>query len=147
MQLDPALPFHLLVPARLYDQMVAHAVAELPIECCGLLAGTVRDGIANVTQWLPLVNVLQSRDEFESEPKSLLAAHRTMRSTGSEIVAVYHSHPMAAPLPSRKDRERNYSEQVVSIIIGLNAAEPEVRAWWLTATAYRPAALTICQPS
>ena len=44
-----------------------------------------------------------------------------------------------APVPSRRDLERNYSEQVVNLIIGLAGGEPEVRGWWLTATDYREA--------
>lgn len=63
----------------------------------------------------------------------MLAAHKTMRATGTEVLAVYHSHPTSDPIPSRRDRERNYSEQIVNLIVGLKGAVPEVRTWWLTA--------------
>jgi proteasome lid subunit RPN8/RPN11 len=132
-------PFRLLIPADLYAAMLAHARAELPAECCGLLAGTVVDGVGRATQHFPLVNALSSPTEYESEPRSMLAAHKAMRASGTEILAVYHSHPMSDPVPSVRDRERNYSDQVVNIIIGLRGAEPDVRGWWLTATDHRVA--------
>jgi [CysO sulfur-carrier protein]-S-L-cysteine hydrolase len=136
-------PFRLVVPQAIYDAMLAHGKAELPAECCGLLAGTIADGIGRVTQNLPLVNTLTSPTEYESDPRSMLAAHKAMRASGTEVLAVYHSHPTSDPIPSQRDRERNYSEQVVNLIIGLRGHEPEVRGWWLTAEAGREAGWTV----
>lgn len=112
--------------------MLAHARAELPAECCGLLAGTIADGIGRATLHLPLVNALASPTEYESDPPSMLAAHKAMRASGTDVLAVYHSHPTSDPVPSRRDRERNYGENVVNLIVGMRTAEPEVRGWWLT---------------
>jgi proteasome lid subunit RPN8/RPN11 len=120
--------------------MVAHARAELPAECCGLLAGTAEGGVGRVTLHLPLVNALASPTEYESESRSLFAAHKAMRAAGAEVLVVYHSHPTSDPVPSRKDRERNYSEHVVNLIIGLRGPEPAVRGWWLAADGAREAA-------
>src|SRR5260370_2739731 len=36
-----SMPFRLRIPRNHYDAMVAQAMAELPNECCGLLAGLV----------------------------------------------------------------------------------------------------------
>lgn len=126
-------PFRLVIPRAIHDAVLAHARADLPAECCGLLAGTVAAGVGRVTQHLPLVNALTSPTEYESEPRSMFAAHKAMRSAGTDILAVYHSHPASDPIPSRRDRERSYDDQVVNLIIGLRRAEPEVRGWWLTA--------------
>jgi proteasome lid subunit RPN8/RPN11 len=125
-------PFRLLIPREIFDAMVAHARAELPAECCGLLAGTLADGTGQVALHLPLVNSLASPTEYESDPRSMFAAHKSMRASGTEVLAVYHSHPTSDPVPSRRDRERNYGEGVVNLIVGLRRAEPEVRGWWLT---------------
>jgi proteasome lid subunit RPN8/RPN11 len=132
-------PFRLVIPRSIVEAMLAHARAALPAECCGLLAGTVSDGIGRVTQHLPLVNALSSPTEYESGPRSMLAAHKAMRAAGTDVLAVYHSHPTSDPIPSRRDHERNYGEQIVNLIIGLRTAEPEVRGWWLTADAAREA--------
>lgn len=132
-------PFRLRIPRSIFAAMLAHARAELPAECCGLLAGTIADGVGRVTQHLALVNALTSPTAYESDPRSMLAAHKAMRASGTEVLAVYHSHPTSDPVPSRRDREQNYSERVVNLIVGLRTAEPEVRGWWLTAETAREA--------
>jgi proteasome lid subunit RPN8/RPN11 len=123
----------LQIPRRLLDEMLAQAVAELPNECCGLLAG--RDGW--VTHRYPLRNALASPVRYESDPKDLFAAYKDMRRHGTEELAIYHSHPTSDPVPSRTDLERNfYGPAVVHIIISLKDAEPHVRAWRLRQTSY-----------
>ncbi len=133
-------PFRLCVPSGLYAQMLQQAQAEHPNECCGLLAGRVVDGVGRVERCYPLVNELESPTEYRSEPQSMFDAYRDLRNRGIDVLAVYHSHPASAPVPSRKDRERNYSEAVVNLIIGLSGPEPVVRGWWLTETDAREAA-------
>jgi [CysO sulfur-carrier protein]-S-L-cysteine hydrolase len=132
-------PFRLRIPRPILEEMLAHAVAERPLECCGLLAGKVVDGIGEVRAIHPLVNELKSATEFVSEPRGLFAAMKAMRAAGTDVLAVYHSHPSGAPAPSRLDRERNYSEDVMNVIIGFADGVPIVRAWWLTATDTREA--------
>ena len=130
-----ANPYCLHIPRDLYKAMLAQAVVELPNECCGLLAGTVTEGIGRVTRRFPLVNAAEDPAiEYLSESRSLFAAHRAMRDLGVEMLAVYHSHPTSAPIPSRKDRDRNAGESVVHLIISPVAGRLDVRAWWLTET-------------
>jgi [CysO sulfur-carrier protein]-S-L-cysteine hydrolase len=127
-------PFRLVIPRPIYDAMLAHLRSVLPTEGCGLLAGTVSGEFGRVTMHLPLENVLKSTTEFESEPRGLFTAYKLMRAAGVDVLAVYHSHPTSAPQPSQRDRERNYSEQVVNLIISLREEEEEVRGWWISAT-------------
>jgi proteasome lid subunit RPN8/RPN11 len=137
----------LLLPRDLYEAMVAQAVAELPNECCGLLAGTLRPidtagpgpAVGRVVCCYPLVNKAASPREFLSDAHSLFAAHRDMRNRGLEVLAVYHSHPTSDPVPSRTDLERNYWPGVVSLIISLKGAAPVLRGWWLGAADYQQA--------
>jgi [CysO sulfur-carrier protein]-S-L-cysteine hydrolase len=141
-----SIPFKLIVSRNCYDAMIAHAKAALPNECCGLLAGTiVRDGSAveiptgKVAKAYPLVNELASPREYLSDARSMLAAEKDMRRHKLEVLAVYHSHPTTHPVPSVKDCERNYSPNVVNVIISLRKENVETRAWWLTETAYSEA--------
>src|SRR5687767_2466383 len=103
--------------------MLAHAAGELPNECCGLLSGTVRDEpgfrAALVVQRYPLVNVAASPKLYESDPDSMFKAFKDMRQRNIDVVAVYHSHPTSAPVPSKTDLERNYSPEVINLIISL----------------------------
>jgi proteasome lid subunit RPN8/RPN11 len=124
--------------------MVWHARAEYPLECCGFLAGMVRaDGVGEVRLRYPLLNAAASPVEFMSDPASLLSAVHDIERQRLEELAVYHSHPTSEPVPSRKDRERNWWPQAVTVIISLRTAPPAVRAWWLSAEAYREAEWTI----
>jgi proteasome lid subunit RPN8/RPN11 len=134
----------LSIPRSVYEGMLWHALAERPLECCGLLAGVIRDdGIAEVRLRYPLLNAAASPVEFESEPRSHFSAERDIRRQGLEVLAVYHSHPTSEPVPSRKDRERSWSADVVNLIVSLTTAPPTVRAWWLSAEAFREAEWTI----
>jgi proteasome lid subunit RPN8/RPN11 len=118
----------LQIPRRLHDEMLAQAVAELPNECCGLLAG--RDG--RVTHRYPLTNALASPVRYESDPAAMFAAFKDMRERGIEELAIYHSHPTTEPVPSRTDLERNfYGDAVVHLIISLKDGQPVMRAWRL----------------
>jgi proteasome lid subunit RPN8/RPN11 len=124
--------------------MLWHALAERPLECCGLLAGVVReDGVGEVRLRYPLLNAAASPIEFESEPRSLISAYRDICRRGWNVLAIYHSHPTSEPIPSRKDLELSWSDYVVNFIISLTTLPPSVRAWWLSAETYHEAAWTI----
>lgn len=117
----------LLIPPNILAAVVAHARAEAPNECCGLLAGTP-DGPA--THHFPIRNDLASPTEYLTNARDMLAASKAARAAGVEFLAVYHSHPASAPVPSAKDVAGNHwGDAVVHLIIGLAGAEPDVRAW------------------
>jgi proteasome lid subunit RPN8/RPN11 len=141
-------PFQLLIPRAIYDELISQAYSELPNECCGLLAGVIvpppgtkmsKITTAHVKCRYPLVNTAASPTEFFSDARGMFEAVRDMRRQNIDIVAVYHSHPTSAPIPSRTDRERNYSSEVVNFIISLHEEKPTARAWWLTEIDFREA--------
>ncbi len=132
--------FRLEVPSALFEAMLAHARSVSPNECCGFLAGHIEAGVGRVTHHIPLTNELASPTEYAVPVKELLQAAKEMRSAGTVELAVYHSHPTSAPIPSPRDIERNgYGDAVVHVIIGLAGDAPDVRAWWLTGAGVRPA--------
>ena len=134
------MPFRLLLPRPIYDEMTAQAVTELPNECCGMLAGRFQEaGVAQVMKRYALVNSLASPDRYLSGERSLLDAHINARQNGLEFVAVYHSHPTSHPVPSRTDLAENLWQGIVHFIISLQKGQPEMRGWWLTATEFQPA--------
>jgi [CysO sulfur-carrier protein]-S-L-cysteine hydrolase len=119
----------LQLPRTIYEEMLAHARAELPNECCGLLAGTPN---GRVICRYSLINEAASPKEYLSEPRSMFAAVKDMRGRQIDILAVYHSHPTSEPVPSKTDLERNYSAEVVNFIISLKNGEAQMRGWWLS---------------
>ncbi len=126
-------------------------MAELPDECCGLLAGRLpkehaaaSPGRASARREpsaaYPLANAAKSPTEYLSDPASLFAAYREMHQLGLEILAIYHSHPSAPPVPSRRDIERNnYGADVVHLIVSLEGPDPVMRAWRLSPESYAEA--------
>ena len=122
--------FHLSLPASIHAEIISQAQAELPNECCGILAGKIDTTRAVVTMRFQLVNALASPVEFLADDRSMFDAVRAMDRAGLDMVAVYHSHPTSAPLPSKKDRERNYWE-VLAVIVSLESADAELRCWRL----------------
>jgi proteasome lid subunit RPN8/RPN11 len=141
-------PFQLIVPRSIYDDMIAQARSELPNECCGFLAGNIHPPsfathpslpVGRVECRYPLVSSPVSPTKYEADSKSLIEAHRDMRRQGIHELAIYHSHPRSAPVPSRTDLERNYYPGVVHLIISLKDGEPQVRGWWLEEHNFREA--------
>lgn len=142
--------FRLLLSRQLYTEVLTQAQAELPNECCGLLVGhveaTAEGSAGRVLRRYPLVNASASPREFESEPRSMLAADKDMRKEGWQVLAIYHSHPSSPPVPSRTDVERNYYPDVMTLIVSLLALVPEMGAWWLEANGYRPGEVIVLEP-
>jgi proteasome lid subunit RPN8/RPN11 len=122
--------------------MIAHAQAEAPNECCGLLAGQPGDIELIATHRFPLVNAaVNPTRRFESSPNSMFAATRAIRSLNVEIIAVYHSHPTGGDQPSATDQEWNYSPNIANIIVDLSPPTPVVSAWWISDRGIKPCEL------
>lgn len=140
-------PFtRLQIPDALLAAMIAHARADAPNECCGLLAGRITDGVGLATERIPIGNDLASPTTYLTNPRDLFAAFRRLRALKLEMLAIYHSHPASEPVPSRRDvAENTYGETVVHLIIGLASSEPEVRAWWLAEGSSREAEWELSQ--
>lgn len=136
----------LVVPDLVLEELIGHARDRTPFECCGLLAGHITHEVATVSARYAISNDAASATRYATNPRDMLAAFHAIRANGTELLAIYHSHPTSAPVPSARDLEDNtYGESVVHVIVGLAGAEPDVRAWWLGATGFREAALEVSQ--
>jgi [CysO sulfur-carrier protein]-S-L-cysteine hydrolase len=123
----------LSIPQAVLDAMIAQAEAERPCECCGFLVGKDR-----IERAVPLRNALASPVAYEVDARELLKVQRELRAEGREVMAVYHSHPTSAPVPSASDLARNgYGETIPHIIVGMMNSKAEVRAWLLGETDFR----------
>jgi proteasome lid subunit RPN8/RPN11 len=127
---DPPAP--LLIPADIHDAMVAHCVREAPLEACGLLGGTA----SAVSSLHPLRNQSASATHYLADPQQVVEAVVAMRQRETEILAIYHSHPRSAAIPSRTDLSENHYGSVPRIIVSLARANPEVRVWRLDPDSY-----------
>jgi proteasome lid subunit RPN8/RPN11 len=109
------------------DEILDHARAEAPRECCGLVGGT--SGRAQTVY--PTRNA--AADPFityEAAPEDLFAAQRAMRERGEQLLAIYHSHPRSAdPKPSDTDVRLAYYPSAVYFIVGLGGEQPSLAAF------------------
>jgi proteasome lid subunit RPN8/RPN11 len=127
------------IPRDLHDAMVAHCVREAPLECCGILGGWP----PRVSSFHPLRNAAASETRYDADPDDLIHAVVALRERGAEILAIYHSHPRWAPIPSRTDLRENHYGAVPRIIVSLLNETPVARVWRLDAEAYLELAIPV----
>ncbi|HZV76082.1 MAG TPA: M67 family metallopeptidase [Conexibacter sp.] len=114
------------IARELYDRIIAHARAEAPNECCGVVA--TDDGRA--LDVFPAANKFASPLRFEIDERDLIKIWRAIDERDLELGAIYHSHTRTAPEPSQTDI--NGAAQwpdALWVIVGLADGEPDVRTW------------------
>jgi proteasome lid subunit RPN8/RPN11 len=89
------------LPVAVHAQMVAHALAGLPDEACGLLVG--RFGGTRCERFVPLRNVAASSQVYEIDPAEWAATEDAADREGLAILGVMHSHTHTSAYPSPTD--------------------------------------------
>lgn len=89
----------LRLPQTMIDEMVAHATADLPNECCGLIAG--KDGVA--TKIYRTRNAEASPFRYNIHPLDLKNALEEADDKDWQILVIYHSHVASEAYPSPTD--------------------------------------------
>lgn len=121
------------ISQELLEQILAHARAEAPNECCGVVAvvPAADGGPARATRVRTARNVHASPKRFEIDGKDVARAIDEFDEAGWEIGAIYHSHTHTAPYPSQTDI--NFAAHwpgVEWIIVGLaDTTGPEIRSY------------------
>ncbi len=108
----------LVLPQALRDEIVAHARAEAPKECCGLIAG--REGRA--TRVIRCTNASPT-----PEVRYTIAELRRVveiEDAGEELVAIYHSHPRSPAYPSPTDRREAHWPDTAYVLVSLRYDAP-----------------------
>jgi [CysO sulfur-carrier protein]-S-L-cysteine hydrolase len=114
------------ITRQLYDEIVSHARAEAPNECCGIVGS--RDGDA--AKVYPATNAEASPLRFVIDAREQLEIHNQIEAAELDLGAIYHSHTRTEPKPSQTDI--NFSKawpEVLWIIVGLAGREVDVRTW------------------
>jgi proteasome lid subunit RPN8/RPN11 len=121
------------ISRKLYDEIVAHARAEAPNECCGMIAS--RDGEAIAVHRAS--NIHRSPLRYEMDPTEQNRIHTEIEDAGLDLGAIYHSHTRSDPVPSQTDVNlARFGDSdlpafpgTVYVIVGVKEEEPDVRAW------------------
>ena len=117
----------LSLPQPVHDQMVAHCLAGLPDEACGLLGGDPDRGEA-VTCY-PTRNLAASAKLYTVDPKEHLRADRDAESRGHAIIGVFHSHTHTEAYPSPTDVAQAPDPTWHYVLVSLRDIQPVVRSY------------------
>ena len=116
------------------DAMVAHALEDAPIECCGLLA--MNDGV--VEEVRRATNKGASPYRFNIDPLETRNHFRAIDDAGLELAGFYHSHTGSPAVPSPTDIRMMgplFGPPFVHFVIGVSDRErPDVRVWHIDGT-------------
>jgi proteasome lid subunit RPN8/RPN11 len=139
------------ISRELLDDVLAHARAESPNECCGMIASRNGEAVAvhrarNVAEDPVKLYVMDSREQYRIQNE--------IEDAGFDLGAIYHSHPASVPEPSPTDKRlaaigdgdnrRLAYPGTLYIIVGLaDPAEPDVRAWSIELDEVSPVALEV----
>jgi proteasome lid subunit RPN8/RPN11 len=103
-----------------WEQMVAHAEATYPNECCGVMLGRIDGADKSVCIAMPMENVSAGSQaaRYELRPEDLLKADREARKHQMDLIGIYHSHPDCDAYFSETDLKNScpwYSFVVISV--------------------------------
>jgi [CysO sulfur-carrier protein]-S-L-cysteine hydrolase len=130
----------LRISRQLLDEVVAHARADAPNECCGMIA--TRDGEAVAVHRTR--NIHASPLRYEMEPNEQIRVLNAIDDAGHELGAIYHSHTRSEPVPSPTDVNlAKWWPEPLYVIVGLENDEPDVRAWRIVDGVVSEAALEV----
>jgi len=114
-----------LVRRTVVADLVDHARAASPHECCGILIG----GPGEIAEAWRAPNLAESSTRFLVDPQTHVTARRESRRRGLAVVGFYHSHPRSAAVPSPTDiAEASYDDHC-HVIVSLAAEPPDVRLY------------------
>jgi [CysO sulfur-carrier protein]-S-L-cysteine hydrolase len=110
---------------QLLDEIIAHARAEAPIECCGMVAS--RDGAA--VRVYRATNAAASPLRYEIDGAEQYRIQMEIEDAGLDLGAIYHSHTRTEPYPSQTDINLAFYPEAVYVIVGLAGDQPDVRGY------------------
>ena len=123
----------------LLDEIVEHARAEAPNECCGMVAAV--DGRAVAVHRAR--NLHPSPLRYEVHPEDVLRIVQAIEDADQDLV-IYHSHTRTDPVPSQTDI--NLASKwpgAVQLIVGVRAEDPDLRAWTIDGGRVEPVELIV----
>jgi len=113
------------------DAMIAHALEDAPIECCGFLA-TKGGVVASIRR---ARNKEASPYRFSIDPLETKRAEEAMDSRGEELAGFYHSHTGSEARPSPTDvrmMSTLFGPPYVHFVIGVADRErPVTRVFYI----------------
>jgi proteasome lid subunit RPN8/RPN11 len=116
----------LTLPDTVMRDMIAHAVADAPRECCGLLVGQG----SHIDESVRTTNLEPGTTRYLVDPAEHVALLKRLRGGPCDVIGGYHSHPRSPAWPSPTDIAAAFSAHFVYMIVSLaDPSGPVVRAF------------------
>lgn len=119
------------------EQLFEHARRDAPDETCGMIGGTDNRAL----KLYPIRNVAENRvKKYLMDGMDQIRAMQDMDDSGTEIISIYHSHPVSRAYPSATDigdaydadlNEPRYPGVVYIIVTLMNPNAPEAHGYLL----------------
>lgn len=113
----------IVIVRQVLDDVRAHAEAEAPRECCGVLIGRETE----ILEHARARNVAAGTTRFQIDPIDHIRAMRDSRLRGHDVIGFYHSHPRTRAYPSETDIAECGYFGVLHLIAGVGPYGPEMR--------------------
>src|SRR5438067_7654649 len=104
------------IPKDIRDQMVEHAIRELPNEACGLLAG--RDG--SFVRFYPMTNADHSPVTYRLDPGEQIRVFNEIEERSWELAGIFHSHTHTEAYPSPTDLGQAFYPEAYYMLVSLS---------------------------
>ena len=115
------------ISRELYDQMIAHARAEAPNECCGMVSSDGEEAV----KVFAAENAAASPLRYEIDGAEQYRIQMQIDDAGHDLGAIYHSHTRSEPYPSQTDINLAFYPDAIYVIVGLAGEEPDVRSYFI----------------
>jgi proteasome lid subunit RPN8/RPN11 len=128
---------------------VAHARADAPHECCGMIAS--RDGEAVAVHRAR--NAAKSALRYVMDPDEQFQLQNAIDEAGLDLGAIYHSHTRSDPVPSQTDINlAKFGDSddpafpgTLYLIVGVKDPEPDLRLWSIVGNAVEQVELRVTE--
>jgi [CysO sulfur-carrier protein]-S-L-cysteine hydrolase len=115
-----------VIPRKLYDEIVDHARDDLPNECCGIVAS--QDGAA--VKVFRATNAEASPVRYGLDPQEQYRIMMEIDEQGWTLGAIYHSHTRSAAYPSQTDVNLAFYPDALYLIVSLQDLDrPDLHAF------------------
>jgi [CysO sulfur-carrier protein]-S-L-cysteine hydrolase len=113
------------ISRSIYEELLEHARAEAPNECCGLIGG--ENGEAKSVYRAR--NAEASPLRYNLDPQDQFRIMSEMEESGEELSAIYHSHTASPAYPSQTDINLAAYPDAIYLIVSLAADEVPLRGF------------------
>jgi proteasome lid subunit RPN8/RPN11 len=115
------------IARSLHDEIVAHALADAPDECCGIVSSRADEAV----EVFRMENTAHTWRRYEMDSMELYRVVTTIDDAGLDVGIIYHSHTRTDPVPSQTDINLALYPDSLYVIVGTATPEPLVRAFYI----------------